>query len=649
MKSLKICGIGLILVTAFTASAFAQVSTTGPEPPEGIDMGLYPKTRAQVKMPGVPAYEWHHGCGPTALGMVVGYYDMNGYRFLVPGGSSGMITEVYAMIANDNADSTCGDPAYSDHYHDYACPIDYSPNIMEDKSETGGAHQSNCLADFMRTSWSSLGLPYGWSFYSDVGPAFTAYVSYVATQYTASYENRLFSSITWEEYKAEIDAGRPVVLLVDTNGDGGTDHFVTGIGYDDAEMRYGVFNTWDVDVHWYLWRNMASGNSWGIYGLTLFDISVQLKAINVPDDADNIQAAIDSAEEGDTIIVADGVYTGEGNRDISFNGHPVVKSVNGSEYTIIDCSDPSRTPHQGILISNGVGPESRLEGFTIRNGSTSPGTGGGLQIYYSSPIVTDIVLENNEAFDGGGLSIENYSSPHISNTTIRNNTAGYRGGGIYVYYSSPVFENCIITNNNAVEGGAMYLWSLSQSISNCTFAMNDATYGAGIYCNRATPSMENTILAFNTSGVGMYCSSASHVPTLACCDIFGNEDGDWISPYDDQATISGNFSSDPAFCDADDYDYTIFENSPCAPDNNDCSVLIGAGDIGCSFICGDADGDMLINILDIVFIINFIYKSGPEPNPVESVDVNSDYEINILDVVYIINYVYKSGPEPDCP
>ena len=71
-------------------------------------------------------------------------------------------------------------------------------------------------------------------------------------------------------------------------------------------------------------------------------------------------------------------------------------------------------------------------------------------------------------------------------------------------------------------------------------------------------------------------------------------------------------------------------------------VAIGA------FICGDADGDEAINILDIVYIINYVYKSGPAPDPLQSADVDGVTGINILDIVYLINYIDKNGPEPDC-
>jgi len=71
------------------------------------------------------------------------------------------------------------------------------------------------------------------------------------------------------------------------------------------------------------------------------------------------------------------------------------------------------------------------------------------------------------------------------------------------------------------------------------------------------------------------------------------------------------------------------------------------GDL-CDYTCGDVDGTSGVNILDVVFIINNIYKSGSDPDPLEAADVNHDYLINILDVVYLLNSIYKDGPDPEC-
>ncbi len=82
------------------------------------------------------------------------------------------------------------------------------------------------------------------------------------------------------------------------------------------------------------------------------------------------------------------------------------------------------------------------------------------------------------------------------------------------------------------------------------------------------------------------------------------------------------------------------------PDQEDAN----GNDVGdlCDYICGDSDGDGTVNILDIVFVIGYKYKSGPAPDPLESADVNSDFLVNILDIVFLINFKYKSGPDPEC-
>lgn len=67
------------------------------------------------------------------------------------------------------------------------------------------------------------------------------------------------------------------------------------------------------------------------------------------------------------------------------------------------------------------------------------------------------------------------------------------------------------------------------------------------------------------------------------------------------------------------------------------------------FECGDVDASGIVNILDITYLINYLYKGGPAPDPIESADVNSSGIVNLLDITYLINYLYKGGPEPDCP
>jgi PKD repeat protein len=67
------------------------------------------------------------------------------------------------------------------------------------------------------------------------------------------------------------------------------------------------------------------------------------------------------------------------------------------------------------------------------------------------------------------------------------------------------------------------------------------------------------------------------------------------------------------------------------------------------FVCGDADDNGLVNILDITYLISFLYKGGPVPPYYDQANVNNDGSVNILDITYLISFLYKDGPDPDCP
>ena len=91
--------------------------------------------------------------------------------------------------------------------------------------------------------------------------------------------------------------------------------------------------------------------------------------INVPGDYRTIQTAINAAVNGDEVIVADGVYTGDGNRDINFAGKLItVRSENGPDNCIIDCEGTELENHRGFYFDGGETADAVVDGFTITNG-----------------------------------------------------------------------------------------------------------------------------------------------------------------------------------------------------------------------------------------------------------------------------------------
>ncbi len=71
-------------------------------------------------------------------------------------------------------------------------------------------------------------------------------------------------------------------------------------------------------------------------------------------------------------------------------------------------------------------------------------------------------------------------------------------------------------------------------------------------------------------------------------------------------------------------------------------------DIDDTSSCGDINDDDNVNLLDITFLIDYLYSGGQAPDPMDKADVDGNGSVNLLDVTYLINFLYKSGPEPAC-
>jgi outer membrane protein assembly factor BamB len=97
------------------------------------------------------------------------------------------------------------------------------------------------------------------------------------------------------------------------------------------------------------------------------------------------------------------------------------------------------------------------------------------------------------------------------------------------------------------------------------------------------------------------------------------------------------------------YNFTV-EATLAGDDNTDNNVQVWqATSSATQYICGDANGDGLVNVGDVVFLIAFIFSGGVAPEPLESGDANCEGATNVGDAVYLINYIFSGGAAPCCP
>ncbi len=113
----------------------------------------------------------------------------------------------------------------------------------------------------------------------------------------------------------------------------------------------------------------------------------------------------------------------------------------------------------------------------------------------------------------------------------------------------------------------------------------------------------------------------------------------------DDYGIADSFFIDDAISYAETYEYLVvpIDNGTIGLHSDIFSVFSG------DWMCGDINGNGMINILDMTYFIAYLYKGGPPPIPPQSADVNNSGTHNILDLTYLIMYLYKGGPEPNCP
>lgn len=317
--------------------------------------------------------------------------------------------------------------------------------------------------------------------------------------------------------------------------------------------------------------------------------------IVVPEDVASIQDAIDMASDGTEIRVQPGTYV----ESIDFKGKSIyLSSEAGPEETILD-GEYELAPLVSAV--SGEGPDTIMEGFTVRRALAEPGDphGGGMVIEASSPTIRECHFIDNSSVTGGG---------------VRNVNA------------TPTFVDCLFEANIAVfEGAAMLNTSSSQpTIIGCTFRNNSSQSGGAAIGNwSSSPVIEESIFEHNVSGSGGSAlhSTQSSQPSVTGTIFEGNVSEDEEGACIVTANMGLTSIQESSFCQNapvvlsgpwDDLDGNAFHS----PGDLNCDGVVSVADLlivldnwgecpgGTSGCEGDANHDGLVNVEDLLIILD---------------------------------------------
>jgi hypothetical protein len=317
--------------------------------------------------------------------------------------------------------------------------------------------------------------------------------------------------------------------------------------------------------------------------------------LQVPGGYPSIQAAMDAAQQGDTVLVAQGTY----HERIDFKGKEItVVSSHGAASTVIDGGQAGSV----VTFSSLEGPGAVLQGFTITNGTGiflgNFYYGGGIYIKLSSPSILDNLITDNHCGKGGGITCDE-GAPLIRGNRIHHNTAVYAAGLQVEFDSNPLVDANLIDHNEASDsGGGIECYKARGTFINNVLAFNTADYyGGGISISKASqsPVLKNNTVAFNSAfegggGLDLYAkigtpvtveldnsvfwgSQATDGPEIsvrgeATLDIrYSNVAGGQALAYVEStaglAWGAGMVEGDPLFADAQGLDFHLTPFSPC--------------------------------------------------------------------------------------
>lgn len=276
---------------------------------------------------------------------------------------------------------------------------------------------------------------------------------------------------------------------------------------------------------------------------------------------------------GCAIDLADATFSG----NTAGAGAGGLYSVNGDSSTIRRCTfTAGRASWGGALYLEAS--RARLDSCAFA--ANSARSGGAVYLdRQSATVLTSCRFIGNRADLAGGAVADWNSGPTFIRCRFEANEAGTNGGALHGGGDYARLEDCVLYANTAqARGGGIYGFRTSLQMAGCSVVANAAPDGGGLACDESFPVLQNTVIAFATLGAAVTGTYAEFM-VLECCDIYGNEGGDWTGPVAGRDGVDGNLAVDPSFCALASGGLDLAPGSPllaagaCGP--------IGAGGAGC--------------------------------------------------------------------
>ncbi len=247
--------------------------------------------------------------------------------------------------------------------------------------------------------------------------------------------------------------------------------------------------------------------------------------IQVPAGQPTIQAGLDAAAYGDTVLVAPGIYY---EHDVLLRDgvHLIGESARSGAVTI-DAQGLGR-----VLIAQSLHGSTSIQGLTLTNGDAGDLKGGALFCSASCPVVRDCEMRNSRAERGGAVISRDGSSSVFIDCVFESNECDVWGGGLYFLGGSGTMDGCLVAGNRCdtgiliAEGGGVYASDCELELTGCSFARNEARYGGGVYITSSEGVVGNCTFRENTAtnSAGALYISWSSPPVSDCCFV-GNSAG----------------------------------------------------------------------------------------------------------------------------